>query len=90
MGSEWIKDIALADLPEIYQEVARVVGVEGAIRLSELFGGQVVYFLKIDSLLRKKRNATIRREFNGSNHKELAKKFGLSEQQIRNIVQRGD
>jgi len=89
MNAEWIKDITLKDLPESYQEIARVIGIENAVKLSEYLGGLSFYFPKLDGLLREKRDAAIRREFTGFNHKELARKYGLSEQQIRNIVQNG-
>ena len=34
----------------------------------------------------KERNATIKREFNGTNHEELAKKYNLTPRQVRNII----
>lgn len=89
MNTDWAKDIALADLPEIYQAVAEVVGLENAISLSELLSGQLVYFPKLDSLLRIRRDSAIRREFTGRNHRDLARKFGLTEQRIRNILRDG-
>ncbi len=75
------------DLPEIYQEIARIVGVDNAVRLSEYLGGMHLYFPKIEKLLRDKRDAAIREEFTGFNHRALAHKYGLSEKWIRAIVQ---
>lgn len=87
MNAEWIKEISIEDLPEAYQEVARIIGIENAIKLSECLGGIAFYFPKIDALIQKKRDETIRKEFNGVNHKDLAKKYSLSEIWIRQIVQ---
>jgi Mor family transcriptional regulator len=91
--TEWVKDIAgeltIEDLPESYRHVAEIVGVENAVKLSEHLGGLPFYFPKLDGLLLKKRDETIRREFTGSNHRELARKYSLSEQRIRDIVQNG-
>lgn len=89
MNAEWIKEISIEDLPDAYQEVASVVGIEHAIRLSECLGGISFYFPKIDQLIQKKRDEAIRKEFNGANHRDLAKKYGLSEIWIRQIVQNG-
>jgi len=90
VNSEWIKEISIEDLPPSYQEVARIVGVENAVKLSEQLGGLGFYFPKIDSLIQKKRDEKIRKEFSGCNHQELARKYGLSEIWIRNIVQNGE
>jgi Mor family transcriptional regulator len=87
---EWIfriiPDLAIDDLPESYQEVARIVGVENAVKLSDHLGGLNYYFPQAEKMLRAKRNELIRREFNGVNYKELAQKYRLSEIQIREIT----
>lgn len=86
--SEWLKEISINDLPEIYQEVARIVGIENALRLSEHLSGQLIYFPKLDGIMRVKRDKAIRQEFNGSNVRGLARKYGLTERQARNIVRK--
>lgn len=83
-----LNDVTIDELPEGYQAVARVIGVENAIRLSDELGGLNYYFPQAEKMLRAKRNELINREFNGSNHKELAQKYRLSEVQIREIVAR--
>lgn len=84
--SRILPEVTLGDLPESYQEIARIVGVESAVRLSEHLGGIAFYFPQLDTMLRKKRDARIRKEFNGANHKDLARKYGLTERWIREIV----
>jgi len=86
MTSDRVKGISIEELPEIYREVAGVLGLEAAIALSERFGGQLLYFPKLDGLLRAKRDEAIRAEFTGKNYRELAKKYGISEQQVRRVV----
>ena len=73
-------------LPEVYQDVARAVGVENTLKLAEYLGGMYMYFPKLDALIRQKRDESIRAEFDGSNYRELARKHKLTEQSIRNIV----
>lgn len=83
---EWVKDIKIEELPQAYQEVAGIVGVEAAVKLSSSLGGLPFYFPKIEGLIEQKRNEMIRKEFNGSNYRDLAKKYKLTEVWIRQIV----
>ena len=89
---QWIKQIldnvTIEELPEGYQAVARIVGVENAIKLSDELGGLNYYFPQAEKMLRNKRNELMNKEFNGANYKELAQKYRLSEVQIREIVSR--
>lgn len=90
--SDGLKDIAatmtIEEFPESYQPVAEIVGVEGALRLAQHLGGLSFYYPRLDSLLRDKRDAQIRAEFTGCNHRDLARKYKLTESWIREIVQR--
>lgn len=47
------------------------------------FGGEQIYIRKLTN----ERNADIYEKFNGNNHKELAKKYDLTERQIYMIVE---
>ncbi len=78
--------LTMEDLPEGYRVVADIVGIENAVKLSEHLGGLPFYFPQIDGLLRRKRDAAIRKEFNGSNYRDLARKYNLTERWIREIV----
>lgn len=86
----WIEQIlphvTVEELPESYQAVAQIIGIQNAIRLSDALGGLNYYFPQAEKMLRAKRNELIRGEFTGSNYKELAQKYRLSEIQIREIV----
>ena len=83
-----VEQITVDDLPESYRDVAAVVGVQNAILLSEALGGLTYYFQQLDKVLMRKRDQLIRDEFDGANHRPLARKYGLSEVWIREIVQR--
>jgi Mor family transcriptional regulator len=78
--------MSIDDLPESYRVVARVIGIDGAIKLSKELGGLSFYFPKIGALIQKRRDEEIRKEFNGANYIELAMKYSLSEIWIRRIV----
>lgn len=87
MSDEWVNEISMDEVPDGLREVATVVGVKAAIDLAKHFGGQRCYFPKIDKALSMQRDKKIKKEFNGSNHRELARKYNLSEIWIRRIVE---
>lgn len=80
--------VAIESLPEDLQMIAETLSIEVALRLSENFGGMRIYIPKIEHVLRSNRNKQIRKEFNGANHRPLAKKYKLTETWIRDIVKK--
>lgn len=56
-------------------------------RMSIDWGGQNIYFPMWLAFERTKTNRKIYREFNGSNHSELARRYGHSIQHIYRIIQ---
>lgn len=78
--------ITLDDLSDEQRQFAEIVGLSAYKQLIGIYGGTTVYIPKIDWFDRTVRNKAIREEFNGYNFKELGKKYGLTEVQIRNIV----
>lgn len=79
-------EIKLSELPEVYQTIAELIGLENMVLLAETFDGEYVYFPKIESLRRFSRNRKIVEEFNGANYKALAQKYALTETHVRAIV----
>lgn len=75
------------ELPDPYPQMAKLIGMDNAMALAEYYGGTYLYFRKVDEALRKARDKLIREEFNGYNHKELARRFNLSETWVRAIVE---
>jgi len=92
MAVDWIAEIAaemtVDCLPESYQAVAEIIGIENALKLADHLGGLYFYYPQLDSLLRAKRDERIQKEFTGTNHRDLARKYNLTESWIRTIVQR--
>lgn len=79
-------EIKLSELPEVYQTIAELIGFENMVILAEQFDGEYVYFPKVESFRRFKRNRQIVEEFNGVNYKALARKYGLTETHVRSII----
>lgn len=82
----WLKQLSPQDLPEVYQEMAAVIGVEATVQLAQTFAGSSVYFPKLERALLALRNQVIRREFDGANVKQLARRWNLSSRHLRHIV----
>lgn len=84
--SEWIKEISKEELPEPYSEMAELIGVDNTIKLALHFSKQGVYFKSLEEIIAKKKKEYIIKNFNGRNHKELARITGFSEQYVYEIL----
>lgn len=83
---ELSKDLTIEMLPEgLYTQIAEAIGPENFYRLAEAVGGATVYIPKPESLIRPVLHARIKEEFNGYNHPELAKKYGVTERWVRQL-----
>lgn len=82
--------IAFEDLPEDLQGLAGVIGMENTLALVRHCGGTSIYIHKSESIMRQARNRRIRDEFDGRNHRDLAKRYNLSESRIRAILAGND
>lgn len=78
--------IRLEDIPSSYRDIVKVVGVDSFIELCKLFGGSSMYFPTARTILKPVRDENIKREFNGSNIRELSLKHSICETQIRKIL----
>lgn len=79
----------LADLPEIYREIAEIIGMEAARKMAEHFGGCQVYFPYWDSRKIRRDRAIMADRDSGMDPAALARKYGLSERRIRDILESG-
>ncbi len=83
---------ALMDGCEMQREAAQSVALVMADTIRAEFGGTLVYITKEDQHPREThvRDEAIRAAFDGSNIRQLARKFGLSEMWVRKILSRGE
>ena len=87
---ELLRELTVEMLPDgLYRQIAEAIGVEGLYKLAEVVGGATVYIPKPESLTRPARDARIKNEFNGYNHPELAKKYGVTERWVRQLCGEG-
>ena len=73
------------DVPDSVKDVVEVIGIDAFKGLVKLAGGSNLYIPNENNLIKPIRNRRIREEFNGS-YKDISRKFGISEVQARNII----
>lgn len=83
---ELIEDTTINDIADRYQRIVEIVGIPKFIELANYARGDELYFPKAENILAPARNRRIKKEFNGYNEKELADRYNLTIQQIRNIM----
>lgn len=70
--------LTLEMLPEgLYRMIAEAIGTDNFYKLAEV--------VVPESVTRPVRDARIKEEFNGYNHPELARKYGVTERWVRRI-----
>lgn len=71
---------------EFNSELAKQIGIEVASHIAQSWGGEVIYIPRNLILLLSECDRKIFAEFNGTNHRELARKYNVSMQWIYQIV----
>ena len=84
--NELVSETRMEDIAERYQEIVKIVGIANFVKLSNYARGDEIYFPKVESVVSPARNRRIKKEFNGSNDKELAEKYNLTLKQNWNIL----
>lgn len=78
--------LTVEDFPEGFRDVVDVIGVEAAYKLCENFGGQPFYAPKIDSLVKRLRDESIKQDYRkGISINQLCQDYNLSFNQVRAI-----
>lgn len=84
------EELTLDMIPEgILKEIAEEIGSVNLIKLLDLINGDTIYLQRADSILKPVRDLKIKREFNGYNHSELARRYDLSERYMKDLCGEG-
>lgn len=70
---------------EVYKEICAEIGVEAAIAMYQMYKGQQITF-PVHLFNSKKLQDCIVSEYDGSNIRQLSKKYGYSEKTIRRMI----
>lgn len=67
---------------------AKQIGIEVAHKIAHAWGGEVIYIPRNLVLLLTERDRKIYSEFNGTNHRELAREYGVTMAWVYQIVKK--
>ena len=81
-----LEGISLEDLQEKHRSYAEIIGIERLLELAKVYGGTQIYIPKPEELLKNRKYKAISEEFDGTNIKELAKKYRVSESTVYRLV----
>ena len=85
--NELLENIQIEDLRDRDRELAETIGMDAWRKLIDVYGGTGrMYIPQVDMVVIPIRDQLIRREFNGDNFYELARKWNMTERSIREIV----
>lgn len=79
-------ELKISDLPDQFEYMAKIIGIDNMKLLIKEFGGTTLYFPTEKKIYKSARDRQIISEFNGLNYKYLAIKYDMSESYIRSIV----
>lgn len=91
MKEEYFKNAVLnykEDVLHPFNELMDIIGFEGIYLLSKEMSGSSLYIPNINKIFRKCLYKQIPKEFDGSNYRQLCRRYDLSERTIRNIIER--
>ena len=78
--------ISLEDLQEQHRNYAEIIGIDKLLELAKMYGGTQIYIPKPEELLKNRKSKAISEEFDGTNIKQLAKKYQVSESTVYRLV----
>ncbi|MGN0153490.1 MAG: Mor transcription activator family protein [Lachnospiraceae bacterium] len=84
--NELIEETQMTDISEKYLDIVEIIGIRKFVELSNYARGDEIYFPKMENVIAPARNRRIKKEFNGSNEKELAEKYNITIKQVWNIL----
>ncbi len=74
------------DLQENHKEIADVIGFDNLLKIVDHFGGNSVYFPQKYDLCKKRMYIEILKQYDGTNIKQLAANYGISEKTVYTIL----
>lgn len=83
---DFLDCVQYEDLDEDDQDIADCIGLENFKNLVRTFGGSSINIKISKNIALDYRNKQICSEFDGGNHKQLARKYNLSEASVYRIV----
>ncbi|HIJ95799.1 MAG TPA: hypothetical protein HPP94_08710 [Desulfuromonadales bacterium] len=84
--AKYLNYLQVDELPEHYQVVISVIGIDATVKLAEAFPGVPLYFKQVHHLLYPAKRAYILAYFSGANQRRLALDTGLTLKTVYKII----
>ena len=81
-----LSEIAIEDLQEQHRPIAESIGMDSFLNLVRAYGGSSIYIPQMKEVTKMRIYRKISEEFDGTNIKQLANKYSVSESTVYNIV----
>lgn len=81
-----MSEIVIDDLQEQHKPIAECLGMEGFLKLVKEYGGSSIYIPQTREVVKQRIYRMISEEFDGTNIKQLASKYKVSESTVYNVV----
>ncbi|MBP3487300.1 MAG: hypothetical protein J6K53_02785 [Roseburia sp.] len=78
--------LVVDDLQEQHKPIAESIGMEAFLRLVDAFGDSAIYIPQMREVIKMRIYRRISEEFDGTNIKQLASKYDVSESTVYNVV----
>ena len=90
MDKNKVKSVVMENIDEVVSPFNEVLKLEGGFeavcKIAEMLGGANCYIPSKRMIFRRCIETAVRREYDGKNIRELVKRYGYSDTQIRNIL----
>lgn len=84
--TDWEKELEIEMINgEMNQTIAAEIGVQNFLKLVKIAGGRALYLPVYDNVIRPLRDRQIKKEYNGYNEQEIARKYGITERRVMQI-----
>ena len=78
--------LTLEDLQEQHREIAELIGMDGLMKLADVYGGTSLYIPQVRELMKNRVYKAILEEYDGTNIKQLSGKYQVSEATVYKIL----
>ena len=68
------------------KELADLIGMDAYRKMMDFYGGEKIYIPRTETVIKKNKNEIIKAVFDGTNHQEIRKQFGITMRELDRIL----
>ncbi|MEG2869842.1 MAG: Mor transcription activator family protein, partial [Terrisporobacter sp.] len=81
-------NITKDDIPYNLHFMVDIIGYKNFLEICKVYGGEILYIPVYKNVIRGDRNREMVKIYNGRNISDLSKKYGISKQQVKRLLER--